>query len=291
MLSALRVFAIAALLSSSSLAAPNDAPVQRDIVQRGINNAATDKIGSLVTPTPLKKRALTNGERLARGLPLNPPHKRHNRRHLQPSGTPTQDGPTPQPTPVNPGKAYCMPRDGIVEIIDGDSNVLGYLGDVTTQFGQYGYCPEREKAMKVHANCDGDRFNLMTVGIDGAFSFLGGITGLDSLSADLLPGSLNYAYFGGVTSTSPGKPACQQENSFTKITNIQNTVESAIWSLDDDSNLLTPHWTNTDGTEEETHVAFHKSLNVLYFTGDLNEFNNSIPDEDVVKVSFRLTSA
>ena len=56
-----------------------------------------------------------------------------------------------------------MPRDGIVEIIDGDSNVLGYLGDVTTQFGQYGYCPEREKAMKVHANCDGDRFNLMTV--------------------------------------------------------------------------------------------------------------------------------
>lgn len=36
--------------------------------------------------------------------------------------------------------------------------------------------------------------------------------------------------------------------------------------------------------EEETHVAFHKSLNVLYFTGDLNEFNNSIPDEDVVKV-------
>ena len=77
MLSALRVFAIAALLASSSLAAPNDAPVQRDIVQRGINNAATDKIGSLVTPTPLKKRALTNGERLARGLPLNPPHKRH----------------------------------------------------------------------------------------------------------------------------------------------------------------------------------------------------------------------
>lgn len=47
---------------------------------------------------------------------------------------------------------------------------------------------------------------------------------------------------------SPRKPACQQENSFTKITNIQNTVESAIWSLDDDSNLLTPHWTNTDGS-------------------------------------------
>ena len=35
------------------------------------------------------------------------------------------------------------------------------------------------------------------------YGYIGGVTGLSSVSADLLPGSSNYAYFAGVTPSTP----------------------------------------------------------------------------------------
>lgn len=72
-----RIFTLAtlsALLATSTLAVPSPAP-SPEVAKRAVE---LPKTGPLA-PTPvktLKKRHLTNAQRLARGLPLNPPQRR-----------------------------------------------------------------------------------------------------------------------------------------------------------------------------------------------------------------------
>lgn len=129
------------------------------------------------------------------------------------SPTPVTAAAGPAATPVS---AACTPRSGIVEITSTDGTVTGYLADVTTRFGQYGFSPNKTDAIQVQAHCDGKRFDLTTLvraatnvcmrilltffqDTNAPYPYLGGVTGLSSVSTDLLPGSSNYAYFGGVT--------------------------------------------------------------------------------------------
>ena len=67
----------------------------------------------------------------------------------------------PAPTPQG-GSATCTPRSGIIEITAVDGSITGYLANVTTQFGQYGFSPNKTDAIQVTAHCDGDRFDLTT---------------------------------------------------------------------------------------------------------------------------------
>ncbi|GJE94548.1 hypothetical protein PsYK624_107180 [Phanerochaete sordida] len=282
MQSFVRVFALAVLsafLATSTLAAPATAGLARR---------------SAETPSPapsvahLARRHMSNAERMARGLPPNPPQRRDGRLVARVSPTPIGAN-SPAPTP-QAGSATCTPRSGIIEITAVDGSIAGYLANVTTQFGQYGFSSNKADAIQVTAHCDGDRFDLTTS--DPNYPYLGGITGLQSITADLLPGSSNYAYFGGVTPTLPGKPACSQDSSFTKLTNIANTVESSIWSMDDVTGLLTPHWVGTNGDEQTTYLAFIQDLNILWFVGDVQEFSlKTAESETVVEMVMKLVSA
>lgn len=52
------------------------------------------------------------------------------------------------------------------------------------------------------------RHNLTILSQDASapYPYIGGVTGLSSVSNDLLPGSSNYAYFGGVTASAFTSP-------------------------------------------------------------------------------------
>lgn len=76
------------------------------------------------------------------------------------SPTPVADASSPAATPVS---AACTPRSGIVEITSTDGSVTGYLADITTRFGQYGFSPNKTDAIQVQAHCDGSRFDLTTL--------------------------------------------------------------------------------------------------------------------------------
>lgn len=76
------------------------------------------------------------------------------------SPTPVSDASGAAPTPVS--AASCTPRTGIIEITSADGSINGYLADVTTRFGQYGFSPNKEDAITIFAHCDGDRFDLTT---------------------------------------------------------------------------------------------------------------------------------
>ncbi|KIP11195.1 hypothetical protein PHLGIDRAFT_33538 [Phlebiopsis gigantea 11061_1 CR5-6] len=284
-----RIFTLAALsafLATGALAAPSPAP-SPELTRRQA------EIPNVVpfAPTPvktLKKRHMTNGQRLARGLPLNPPMRRDGRLVARTSPTPVVDAAGAAPTPVN--GASCSPRSGLIEITSTDGSITGYLADITTRFGQYGFSPNKTDAIEVQVHCDGNRFDITTLNTTAPYGYIGGVTGLSSISNDLLPGSSNYAYFAGVTPTTPGAAPCSQDSSFSHVTSIANTVESAIWSMDESTALLTPHWVNTDSSEVPTYIAFYKALNLLYFTGDIQEFAGVI-GEAIHEVNFTLVSA
>lgn len=278
----LAVVFLSAFLATSSFAAPSTAALAaRDVATPSPSPAFTTH----------SRRHMTNAQRMARGLPPNPPHRRHGRLVARVSPTPVGAN-SPAPTPQNAGSSFCTPRTGVIEITSLDGTTKGYLANVTTLFGQYGFSPKREDAMQVQALCDGERFDIVTVDPNALYPYIGGITGLQSISADLLPGSSNYAYLGGVTATLPGKPACSQDSSFTWITKITNTVESAIWSMDDSTGALTPHWVNSRGGEQIPHIAYSPSNNVLFFTGDITEFKEAVdPSETILEMNLTLVLA
>jgi len=284
MQSFVRFFALAALsafLATSSMAAPSTA----GLAKRNFDGAPTH-----TPPNGLpSRRHWTNAERMARGLPPNPPHRRDGRLVARVSPTPVGAN-SPAPTQQATGSGSCTPRTGTIEMTSADGSIVGYLANVATRFGQFGFSPDKTDAIQVQAHCDGDRFDLTTVNVDSAYPYIGGITGLQSVSADLLPGSSNYAYFGGVTPTLPGKPASSQDSSFTSLTKISNTVESAIWSMDDSTGILTAHWVNGSGGEQDTHIAYFPAIKALYFTGDLSEFQNTV-GEAIHEMTLKLISA
>ncbi|EKM58240.1 uncharacterized protein PHACADRAFT_252417 [Phanerochaete carnosa HHB-10118-sp] len=284
MQSFVRVFALAALsafLATASFASPPAGGLAKRDTEGGPTHVST-------LPLP-SSRHLTNAERMARGLPPNPPNRRNGRLVARVSPTPVGAN-SPAPTQQASGSGSCTQRSGIIEIASVDRSISGYLANVTTRFGQYGFSPNKGDAIEVLAHCDGDRFDLTTVDMSSSYPYFGGITGLQSISADLLPGTSNYAYFGGVTPTLPGKPASSQDSSFTSLTKISNTVESAIWSMDDSTGILTPHWVNGSGDEQTTYIAYSPSVGVLYFTGDLSEFQGAV-GESVHEIIFKLVAA
>ena len=70
---------------------------------------------------------------------------------------------SPAPTQQVSGSDSCTPRTGIIEITSTDGSITGYLANVTTRFGQYGFSPNKTDAIQVQAHCDDDRFDLTTI--------------------------------------------------------------------------------------------------------------------------------
>jgi hypothetical protein len=80
------------------------------------------------------------------------------------------------------------------------------------------------------------------------YPFLGGIAGYanDPNTRDLGPGSLNYAYLGGVLEDNAPGPATVRGNTFTDASQVEAATESVMWKFETATSILSPQWINTD---------------------------------------------
>ncbi|KAI0703467.1 hypothetical protein BC835DRAFT_1027261 [Cytidiella melzeri] len=246
----------------------------------------------LAMPSATTKR-MTNGERMARGLPPMPPHRRANALLARQSPTPPSPGhATPGNFPGNHPRS-CQPRDGIIEVISAsDQSLLGYIKNTHSGNGTYGLCSDSSDALKVHANCDNDWFDVPITNGDrpGGCDHLGGFGGVNSAGLDFVPGNSYHACLSGVAQTAIGSFATMVTSIFSSLTGISTFSQSAMWSLDDTTNIFTVGWVNHDHTRAPTFISYVAESDTLYFTGDLAEFASFIAPQVSVEVNFRLAS-
>ncbi|KAF8896096.1 hypothetical protein BD779DRAFT_561406 [Infundibulicybe gibba] len=223
-------------------------------------------------PIPqFEARLWTNARRLAAGLPLNPP------RHIVEKRT-GKERPAPSSTPG------CN-VDGYLMITNEDSTRVGFVSKKWNDFGEYGTIAEGDDRLKVSINtCSDSNSDIKTInGPYADFPFFGGIGG-PSDSPDLSGGSDSYAYFGGASQTQPGAPPADAPNAFTKATGTNKVVESAIFTLDRGSKVITAHWVNRDSSRPTTYIGLIE--NTLILTGDKGAFAQSFAGTRWVGLTF-----
>ncbi|KAL0956999.1 hypothetical protein HGRIS_003100 [Hohenbuehelia grisea] len=207
---------------------------------------------------------LTNAQRLARGLPLNPPVRRR-KRHGQIARRQNA-------SPLPPITGYIsLTCDSPIAEPDGPV----YISSNANAFGEYTPTTDLSEVLAISVPASSGSPTGMTA-LNGNlrvnFPNVVAILGFATTSGDMSPGSANYAYIGGSTSTPPGSPAVTQPNSYSAAAGVPRGVESAIWQRDA-NNRLTIAWTNEDGSRPEVFFAYVPGANAFIITGDPAAFS------------------
>jgi len=215
--------------------------------------------------TAMYRKALTNAERLARGLPLNPPTRRTNSdfsaRDAQPSSTPSQ--------------TYTV----VIQVFSGSTS-LGYVAPDPNYWTPL-LTPDASSALRVSFSLpvgatSGSQLGLTQLN-DNRGTFFGPVVGRDSTSDDIGTGSFNYLYLDPISSpgSPPGSPPSHIPSFFSTSTGLDKTAETSVWSVDLVAETLTAQWINTSGPTPATTIFVQS--NHLYAGGDANAFQSRFP--------------
>ncbi|KAF7353628.1 hypothetical protein MVEN_01047500 [Mycena venus] len=247
--SLLKVFSLLALAAiSSTLASPLPAP---SLAVRAMLPGCTTANGIEICNNtrrsyhegPSRDRVpagLTNGERLARHLPLKPPTRRSSARRAVAS---------PAAPPAN---------RGYIQVLSVDDNgnptgVLGYVSRTTYAQRQYLVQPSIDDALLVAPS--GDR-NLGTLNSDiPSLALLGLVQSREDTSSGLAKGISNYLYLASTEQTPPNATPQNVGNSFSSVPGGPLPSESAVWTHDPVTHTLKAQWINPDGSPAPT-IAF-----------------------------------
>jgi len=209
---------------------------------------------------------LSNAALLRRGLPLKNPVMRR--------GTPVRRTDPSAVPPTTPGTDH---HRGIIAVTRlSDNSVLGYVSAASLSTGQFGY---RDISSALIVDFDtpktgpATQLNLGTENSDSGFTFAGLVQGRDSTSSNVAPGSFNYLYLAGTAPTSPGATPQSVPNSY--HIGAPRTSESAVWTYDSGSGVLSPIWINTDGTTPP--VQYFVQSGGIYIGGDSGAFHSRFP--------------
>ncbi|KAJ7278971.1 hypothetical protein C8J57DRAFT_151434 [Mycena rebaudengoi] len=201
--------------------------------------------------------ALTNAQRLARGLSPLPPKRRNGRAPLARRSA----GP-----PVT--------KTGRIMVTNTNTNAfLGYVSQNNTSFNHFGRGGEAV-ALTFQLTVDSTVRTSPTIDIraDSSYGsiwpFMGGICGVVTTSCDLNPGSINYVFIQGTGQSAPNAPPSSISNSYPS----SELAESAIWTYDALTGALKPQWVNTDGSKRPSFIQYVTSTNALVITGDRAAF-------------------
>jgi len=231
----------------------------------------------ILDPSPTVEKRLTNAERFARHLPPAPP------RYLR-RGSPTRrTAPSSAPPP-------SVAR-GVIEVYDTEKDkFLGYISKNSFSQAQYRYQDDTSNALIINFSYPTGETSVQ--GIDLAqensdiptLLYIGLVQGRDSTSSDIASGNFNYGYFAGTDQTPKDSAPAHVGNSYTTITHIDRTSESAVWSVDLVSGKVTVQWVNED-TPKPTMSIFSQGT-ALYFGGDQTAFASRYPSP-VTSISFK----
>jgi len=217
---------------------------------------------------------LSNAELLRRGLPLKGPVMRR--------GTPVRrTNPSAVPVP--------MTHTGVVQVLDSSNNVLGYIAkDLGNAGAQYVYNPSITNALAVTFQTDqtgsGTQLDINAVNSNPSWPFLGLVQGREDTDSNLSPGSYEYLYLAGVANpgTQPGDSPQSISNSY--FIGAPRTAETAVWTFDITTGVLTPQWINTDGSSPAEQ--FFTQSTGLYVGGSQDAFHSRFP-APVTAISFK----
>ncbi|KAG0709375.1 hypothetical protein DFH29DRAFT_888085 [Suillus ampliporus] len=217
--------------------------------------------------------ALTNAQRLARGLPVLPP--KFGRALPGYAWTPTAAGAKQSPSP-SPPKKYT----GRILAMGNDGKPLGHLYNWASGINGVNFGASSEDLHVSFTKPLSGKGLIDIQAVDPAFPELCyiGTTSNDTLA----PGSPTAVGFGNVIRTpvhSPPVPVGQNE-----------ADESAIWTFDQNTNELKAHYVNLDGHKAKTTIAYKIYDNTIFFVGDIGAYNAAQvnPDYHVSPITFYL---
>ncbi|KAJ7915468.1 hypothetical protein B0H13DRAFT_1999845 [Mycena leptocephala] len=217
--------------------------------------------------------SLTNGERLARHLPLKPPSRRSSARRAAAS-----------PAASTASRGYIQ-----VLSVDESGNpigVLGYVSRTTYENTQYLVQPSIADALLVAPSGD---HNLVILNSNTPFhAFLGLVQGREDTSSGLATGSSNFLYLASTEQTSPNATPQNVGNSFNTVSGGPFPAESAVWTYNPITHSLTAQWINPDSSRAPT-IAFVQG-SAIYFSGDPGAFQQT-HSAPVQKIAFVFNAA
>ncbi|KAH8818626.1 hypothetical protein DL96DRAFT_1749644 [Flagelloscypha sp. PMI_526] len=235
-----------------------------------------DELGSTVAvsprdshlPTRTVNPAMSNAERLRRGLPLKKPMLRSLRYR--------QGGPVPS----NPVTIY---RRGYIQILSAaDHSVIGYVSSTPHVFGPAVVTPSTDSALIVRYDVGlalTPPYNLeLTNGQGSLASFpdMGLTVGPSALGPDFGPGSFNYGFLSATNPTPKGSTPTVVGSS----TAPTLPGESAIFTVDIGDNIQV-QWINPDGSSPATYTMYAPSAGYLTATGDVTAYKNAFGNDRI----------
>ncbi|KAH9926339.1 hypothetical protein B0H21DRAFT_826576 [Amylocystis lapponica] len=215
---------------------------------------------------------MTNAKRMARGLPPNRPRFQIYGSHLEPR---MSDVPNP-----------CPPVTGYIQV--GGLGTATYVSRTPNAFGEYGTTTDISAALSVqYTSCDSTSpFDLVALNGIADYPYFGAISGFSDATPNLSASSPNYFYLGGTVHTAPGAPPAIGGNSFTAATGTSESIESAIWTLDSSSGVLTAHWVNPDGSNPASSIMYVASSAAFAVTGSITSFELHFGEAEAVTLTF-----
>ncbi|EJD54577.1 hypothetical protein AURDEDRAFT_110161 [Auricularia subglabra TFB-10046 SS5] len=270
------------------------------------DNSALRSAQQAPTPTNARRghhERMTNAMRLRRGLPPLRP-----RTIPRTGGTPTTNeglhlaaraSPSPSPSSHPSGVPPPPSFKGIVKLTSKlDGTFIGFLAKDFALFGEFGIVTQISDALKIEIGglrpgLNGPVDLRGTNGAGAPWDFVGAVTGFASDSDVLAPGSENYKYIAGVSSTPAwSTPDLGNPNAFTQTTGIAQASESSIWFVNTYSKELTAQWINPDGKPAlRTEILYYPSDNVLVLAGDAAAFTEQFGDAIPVTLSLFAASS
>ncbi|KAH8818624.1 hypothetical protein DL96DRAFT_1684281 [Flagelloscypha sp. PMI_526] len=235
-----------------------------------------DELGSTVAvsprdshlPTRTVSPAMSNAERLRRGLPLKKPMSRSLRYR--------QDGPVPS----NPVTIY---RRGYIQILSAaDDRAIGYVSSTPHSAGPAGLTSSTDSALIVRYDVGmalTPPYNLeLTNGQGSLASFpdIGLTVGPSALSPEFGPGSFNYGFLSATNPTPKGSTPTTVGSS----TSSTLPGESAIFTVDPFDNIQV-QWINPDGSLPVTYTMYAPGPNYLTATGDINAYKDAFGNDRI----------
>ncbi|KAG2363263.1 hypothetical protein BDR07DRAFT_1608929 [Suillus spraguei] len=216
--------------------------------------------------------ALTNAQRLARGLPILPP--KFGRAFPGYARTPTVAGENPSPSFTSQNTFT-----GRILVKGHNGKSLGHLHNLARGINgiNFGASSADLQVSFTTSRSEQGLFDIQAV--DAAFSgphYIG-----TTSSNNLATGSSTFVSFGNVIKT----PAHSRP-----VPVGQHADESAIWTFNPKTYQLSVHYVNRDGHEAKTTIAYKAHDNTIFFVGDIGAYNAAQvnPNNHVSPITFYL---
>jgi len=230
-------------------------------------------------------RAKTNGERLARGLPLLAPTRRDPTRvrRSSPSGLPI-DGATRPPTPAS--TSY----DGYIRAsYEANNTQFGYLGKSLSALGTFQITPDVSDALLVQVDVSSaasimEEFTPLK--IKNGTTSPGNLAGIATNATEFDVGSADFGVLGlssEVTSTN---------NSYSTAVSVPTASQTTIWDYEVSNGDISASWWGADQFSRSLDFVLAAPEN-LVFTAKVNdgETRKTFSDAPIVKFTLERIGA